>query len=155
MAKAARWAAVRSLANAVRIAVRPGGPSLGERVASLPRLVRATFRGEYTGTSRRRLLMLLGAVLYVVSPVDFVPEALLSVFGLIDDAFVLSWIAAVVVTETESYLAWERTAPPADRRGGPRLGPQDTAYGTGPQDTFYGGASQDARNQTVPGHVVP
>ena len=29
-------------------------------------------------------------------------------FGLADDAVVMSWIAATVVNETESYLAWER-----------------------------------------------
>jgi len=29
--------------------------------------------------------------------------------GLADDAMVLGWLAAALVTETESYLAWEDT----------------------------------------------
>ncbi|WP_270889585.1 DUF1232 domain-containing protein [Pedococcus sp. 5OH_020] len=103
-----RFGAFRTIATALRTATRPGAPGLGERAASIPRLVRATFSGEYVGTSRRRLLLLVGALLYVVSPVDFMPEALLSVFGLADDAVVASWIAAALVNETESYLSWER-----------------------------------------------
>jgi uncharacterized membrane protein YkvA (DUF1232 family) len=105
---------------------------MGERLMSVPRLFRATFHGEYAGTSRGRLLMVLGAVAYVVSPVDLIPELALSVFGLADDAVVVSWIAATVVNETESFLAWERTKPSA-------------------------GARRDASpaSETVTGHVVP
>lgn len=106
-----RFGALRTIATAVRTATRPGSPALGERLMSLPRLFRATFRGEYAGTTRGRLLMVLGAVAYVVSPIDLIPELALSVFGLADDAVVVSWIAATVVNETESFLAWERTTP--------------------------------------------
>jgi uncharacterized membrane protein YkvA (DUF1232 family) len=103
-----RLGAVRTLIAAVRAATRPGAPSVSDRLTSLPRLVRATFSGEYAGTSRRRLLLLLGAVAYVVSPVDLIPEAFLPLVGLADDAVVLSWIAASVITETEAFLGWER-----------------------------------------------
>lgn len=105
-----RLGAVRTLAAAVRAATRPGSPSVADRVTSLPRLVRATFSGAYAGTSRRRLLLLLGAVAYVVSPVDLIPEAFLPLVGLADDAVVLSWIAASVITETEAFLGWERAS---------------------------------------------
>jgi len=81
---------------------------MGKRLACLPRLVTATVRGEYDGTSPRSLLLLLGAVLYVVSPVDLMPEAIFAVFGLGDDAVVVSWIAVAVINETERFLEWER-----------------------------------------------
>jgi len=123
---ARRLGAIRSLATALRTAVRPGSPGPGERLAALPRLFRATFRGDYAGTTRGRLLLILGAVAYIVSPVDFVPEAFLSVFGLADDALVLSWLAASVVNETEAFLVWERSTPRTARAG----------------------------HDTVPGHVV-
>jgi uncharacterized membrane protein YkvA (DUF1232 family) len=161
MAKA-RWAAVRGLATAVRLAVRPGGPGLGERLGSLPRLVRATFSGDYTGTSRRRLLLIAGAVLYIVSPVDFVPEALFSVFGLVDDAFVLTWVAAAVVTETESFLAWEHSTTAghgSTGHGSTGLGRQDpwTEPGNRPgaQDSSFGTrGGRDKGHETVQGHVI-
>ena len=123
-----RWGAFRTLATAIRSATRPGSPAMGERVSSLPRLIRATFRGEYAGTTRGRLLLILAAVAYVVSPVDFLPEAVLPLLGLADDAMVVSWIAASIINETESFLTWERTKAGSARRSGP--------------------------GDTVPGHVV-
>ena len=103
-----RWGAFRSIGMAVRAATRSGSPGLGERLRAVPRLVRSTVRGEYRGTSRGQLALLLGAVLYVVSPIDLVPEAALSIFGLGDDALVIAWIATALVNQTEGYLAWER-----------------------------------------------
>src|SRR4051794_8415723 len=103
-----RWGAFRSIGMAVRAATRSGSPGLGERLRAVPRLVRATVRGEYRGTSRGQLALLLGAVLYVVSPVDLVPEAALTIFGLGDDALVIAWIATALVNQTEGYLTWER-----------------------------------------------
>ena len=133
-----RFGALRTIATAVRTATRPGSPGLAERLASLPRLFRATFRGDYAGVTRGRLLTVLGAVAYVVSPIDVIPELALSVFGLADDAVVVSWIAATVVNETESFLAWERSNPSTRRAGGGGAGP-----GRGP-----------ASDQTVRGTVV-
>jgi len=107
-AKSLRWGALRSLATAFRTATRPGTPSVGTRLIALPRLVWATFRGQYAGTSRGRLLAIVGALLYVVSPIDLVPELILPFIGLGDDALVITWIAASLINETESFLHWER-----------------------------------------------
>lgn len=103
-----RFGAFRSVFTALRSATRPGSPGIGERLGALPRLVLATVRGQYSGTSRRRLALLAAAVVYVVSPVDFLPEMALGLFGLADDAVVVSWIAATVINETEQFLAWEK-----------------------------------------------
>lgn len=107
-ASSMRWGAFRSLTTALRLATRPGTPGVGARLTSLPRLVRATLRGEYVGTTRGRMLMLVGALLYVVSPIDLVPELFLPILGLGDDALVITWIAASLINETESFLSWER-----------------------------------------------
>jgi uncharacterized membrane protein YkvA (DUF1232 family) len=103
-----RWGAIRSIGMAVRATTRSGSPGLGERLRAVPRLVRATLRGEYRGTSKGQLALLLGAVLYVVSPVDLMPEAILPLIGLGDDAVVIAWIATALVNQTEGFLAWER-----------------------------------------------
>lgn len=107
-AKSMRWGAFRSVATAFRTATRPGTPGVGTRLTSLPRLFWATVKGDYAGTSRRRLLLVVGALVYVVSPVDLVPEMVLPFLGLGDDALVISWIAAALINETESFLRWER-----------------------------------------------
>ena len=110
MALHSKVSTFKSLATAVRIATRPGGPTMGERAQAVPRMVRAVRSGEYRGTSVGRLLMMLGAAGYLVSPVDLLPEGILGVFGLADDAMVASWLAAQLVTETEEFLAWERSS---------------------------------------------
>lgn len=96
-----------SLYRATRIAMRPGGPGLGERIAAVPRLLRETRAGRYAGPTAMRLALIAAALAYVVSPVDLVPEGALLLLGLADDAVVLGWLAAVLVTETESFLTWE------------------------------------------------
>lgn len=104
-----RWGMFRSISAAVRATTAPGSPGVRERLACLPRLLQATRRGAYRGTTTGRLLLLLAAVLYVVSPVDLVPELPLALLGLGDDALVVSWIAVTLVNETEQFLAWERS----------------------------------------------
>jgi uncharacterized membrane protein YkvA (DUF1232 family) len=106
-----RAAALKALWAAVSGRRRPGGPSLGEQVAAVPRLVLMTVSGRYPGMSRGRLGLLALGVLYVVAPIDLVPEAALWLVGLGDDAVVLAWLAGTLLSETDAYLQWE-----ADRR---------------------------------------
>jgi uncharacterized membrane protein YkvA (DUF1232 family) len=106
--KKLRWGALTSLATAFRTATRPGTPGVGARLAALPRLVWATIRGEYAGTSGWRLVGIFAGLLYVISPIDLVPELFLPFVGLGDDALVISWIAASLINETESFLGWEQ-----------------------------------------------
>lgn len=107
-AGASRWGAMHSLATAFRTATRPGTPGVGARLTSLPRLVGATMTGRYAGTSRGRLIGIVAALVYVISPVDLVPEMFLPLLGLGDDALVISWVAASLINETETFLGWER-----------------------------------------------
>ncbi|GII23504.1 YkvA family protein [Planosporangium mesophilum] len=85
---------------------KPGTPGLGRRLAAIPRMIGATVRGEYDGGSR--LAMMAVAGLYIVSPIDAVPEAVFLLFGLLDDAAVAAWFAGAVLDETERFLTWER-----------------------------------------------
>ncbi len=120
----ARTASLLALVRALRGATRPGEPDLRQHLAAVPRLVLATLTGDYDGTTRARLGSLALAVLYVASPIDLVPEALLGVAGLVDDAVVLSFVATRLLGETGAFLAWERSRPGA-RRGGPGGPPSD------------------------------
>ncbi len=99
-----RTAAFAALARALTAGAR-GGPSLGKRLGALPRMIRATTRGDYDGGLR--LAMMVGAMVYVISPVDLMPELFMLVFGLADDALMVAWLAGSVLAETERFLAWE------------------------------------------------
>jgi uncharacterized membrane protein YkvA (DUF1232 family) len=99
-----RTAAFRALLQALTVGARRG-PSLGRRLGALPRMIRATLRGEYDGGLR--LALMLAAVAYVVSPIDAMPELVMMLFGIADDAIVVTWLAGAVLAETERFLAWE------------------------------------------------
>lgn len=113
-----RTAALRALWQVSRGARQPGVPGLGERLRALPRMTALTLTGRYPGVSRGRLGMFLLAVAYLVSPVDLVPELLVPVLGLGDDALLLTWLAGAVLADTGDFLAWEQDRGPAaqDRR---------------------------------------
>lgn len=106
--KAVRWGALASLVRAIKSASAPDAPSLWTRVAALPRMVRAIRRGEYTGADLSRVWLMMGAVGYVVSPVDLMPEAFLLLGGLADDALVVGWLAVTIIRTTDDFLEWER-----------------------------------------------
>lgn len=107
--KALRWGALASVARAIKSASAPGAPGLWDRLSALPRMVRAIRRGDYTGADLRRVLLMMGAVGYVVSPVDLMPEAVLLLGGLADDAVVIGWLAVTLIRTTDDFLDWERT----------------------------------------------
>lgn len=145
MASMKRFAQVGALLKAVRPVMEPGSPGLGERAGSVPRLVRATLNGSYTGVSKGRLALMLVATGYIVSPLDLIPEAIVPVLGIADDALVLSWLATRFVEETERFLEWE-----AARTGMPYAGAPGASAGTGSAGT----GSSTVRPETVRGDVV-
>ena len=93
-----------------------------------------SFASSHHLTTFGHIALLGAAVVYIVSPLDFMPEGLFGVFGLTDDAVVVTWLVAALVNDTESFLAWERsgarTSGFAD--GAPAGGPQDM-----PSDEWY------------------
>lgn len=99
-----RTAALAALGRALLTGAR-GGPSLGRRLAALPRMIMATLRGEYDGGLR--LALMAAAALYVVSPIDAVPELLLMLLGIVDDVVLITWLAGSLLSETERFLEWE------------------------------------------------
>lgn len=104
MARKGRKAAAAAAAAA---AMSDGPTGFAARIASIPRLVRDVLRGRYDGLSRGRLLLMVLAVFYIVSPIDLLPEAILTIPGLADDAAVAAWLVAALMTATSAYRAWE------------------------------------------------
>ncbi|WP_432831673.1 YkvA family protein [Dactylosporangium sp. CA-092794] len=85
---------------------KPGTPGIGKRLAAIPRMIKATFKREYDGGAR--LAMLAAAGVYIISPIDAVPEAFLLVFGLVDDLAVAGYFAGALMDELERFLEWEK-----------------------------------------------
>ncbi|WP_432546892.1 YkvA family protein [Kineococcus sp. SYSU DK004] len=103
-------AALAVVWRTAREGTRPGSPGLGARVRALPGLVRDSATGRWAGPGRGRVAVAAVGLLYLVSPVDAVPEAFLPLLGLLDDAVVAAWVAGSLLTATEDYLDWRGTA---------------------------------------------
>ncbi|HKT04101.1 MAG TPA: YkvA family protein [Rugosimonospora sp.] len=103
MPKLGRKAAFLTLWSVVR-GIR-GGPPLGMRLSAVPRMLGATITGRYDG--KGRLFGMVLALIYIISPIDLIPEAFFAFFGLADDAFVAVWLAGALLSETERFLVWE------------------------------------------------
>jgi uncharacterized membrane protein YkvA (DUF1232 family) len=76
----------------------------------LGRLLKAWKDGSYRGLSVRTLASLAGALLYVVSPVDLIPDFIPGV-GFIDDAAVLALLLHSLAQDLAAFRIWE------ERRG--------------------------------------
>jgi uncharacterized membrane protein YkvA (DUF1232 family) len=66
------------------------------------------FAGRYPHLAKGRVALALLALVYLVSPIDAVPELLIPILGFGDDAIVAAWLAGVVLSEAETFLDWER-----------------------------------------------
>jgi len=84
---------------------------IGRLWADLPllvRLLRAWKNGSYRGLSVRTLAVLVAGLLYVLSPIDLVPDFIPGI-GLIDDAAVLMLLLHALAQDLAAFRAWEQT----------------------------------------------
>ncbi|MEV0681408.1 YkvA family protein [Actinosynnema sp. NPDC050436] len=79
--------------------------SVVDRAKALPRLLRA--RKAY-GLPTTRLAQWGFALVYLVSPIDVLPE-FLPLIGVTDDAGVAVWLLTSLSTAAGQYLSWERS----------------------------------------------
>src|SRR5687768_263895 len=70
------------------------------------RLVRAFARGEYRDVSRTTIGLVVGALVYFVSPIDAILDHL-PLAGYLDDAAILAWVVSEVRAEIAAFRAWE------------------------------------------------
>lgn len=108
MAGVRRMAAFTALARAFWQARKPGEPGIAARLRAVPRMVRLGLSGRYPFLDRTRLGLVVLGLVYVLSPVDLVPELFVPLLGLGDDAVVLAWLAGAVLAEADAFLTWER-----------------------------------------------
>lgn len=88
-----------------------------DRARALPRLLREGRREGYTGLPRSRIALWAFAVVYLVSPIDILPE-LLPIIGVTDDAGVAVWLLTSLSAASGLFLRWEqehKQLPPTTR----------------------------------------
>lgn len=75
-------------------------------IKTFSRLVQEVRKGEYNDISKKAIIMIVGGLLYFISPIDAVPDFLAGV-GLLDDVAVIGFIAGQLKQELEKFREWE------------------------------------------------
>lgn len=79
---------------------------VAQELKAMLRLVAAYVRGDYRGVSWESMVLIVAALVYLVSPIDLIPDFLPG--GLADDATVVLFVATMVYEELEDFIAWEQ-----------------------------------------------
>jgi uncharacterized membrane protein YkvA (DUF1232 family) len=103
-----RASALKALLQALRGSRRPGAPGMGARLAAFPRMLSQGFSGRYPELDKRRVAVFVIGLVYVISPVDIVPELFVPLLGLGDDAVVAAMLVGTFLSETDTFLEWEK-----------------------------------------------
>lgn len=74
------------------------------------RLIRAYYRGDYRLVSETTLVVIIAAIIYVISPLDVIPDAIPAI-GLLDDATILTLALQRTKQDLDDFMIWETAAP--------------------------------------------
>lgn len=74
------------------------------------RLIRAYYRGQYRAVPVATLLIVIAALIYLVNPLDLIPDWIPGL-GLLDDAFILALVVRRTREALDAFIEWESAAP--------------------------------------------
>lgn len=77
-----------------------------QKIPVIWRMIKMWRKGIYKTNSLQMILPLLG-LLYVISPIDLIPEIAIPVIGSIDDLAVLAFVIPKLMLEVDKFLLWE------------------------------------------------
>ena len=85
-------------------------PKVGNTLAIVPTmisLIRRYVMKEYTEIPLGTIIALISALIYILSPIDFVPDAIPGA-GYIDDALVISVCLKLIGSDVDDYQKWRK-----------------------------------------------
>lgn len=95
--------------NKAKTKEKSTGPlaDLWENLKTVFRLLQAYFSKQYTTIPWGSIVLVVGAVIYFVSPFDLMPDWI-PLGGFIDDAAVLVFVLKQINTDLQRFLEWEK-----------------------------------------------
>lgn len=78
-----------------------------QKISLLVRMVKAFSKREYTTIPIKSITSIVAALVYFISPIDFIPD-FLPVIGLTDDFALLVWLFNALADDIETFRIWER-----------------------------------------------
>ncbi|WP_230407016.1 YkvA family protein [Pontibacter cellulosilyticus] len=70
------------------------------------RLVKAYMKGDYRNVATKSLLVGVAVLLYLVTPIDIIPDFIPGL-GLLDDLSLIAWFVNAFQTEISKFRDWE------------------------------------------------
>jgi uncharacterized membrane protein YkvA (DUF1232 family) len=70
------------------------------------RLIRAYYQGDYRDVAESTLVVIIAAIIYVVNPLDLIPDAI-PALGFLDDATVLTLAVRRTRQTLDDFMTWE------------------------------------------------
>lgn len=86
-------------------------PKVGEKLSTLPvfaSMVKSYISGEYKEVPIGTIVAIVSALIYFISPIDLIPDAIPGV-GYLDDAAVIGACLLLVESDVKEYAAWRST----------------------------------------------
>ena len=74
----------------------------------LIRMMKAQFSGDYSEFPWRTLMLMVGALIYFVTPFDLIPD-FIPALGFTDDISIVYWVYTSIQEDIEKFEAWENT----------------------------------------------
>ncbi len=78
-----------------------------DRFFVLGRMTKAYAKGSYRNVPWKTMALIVGAILYFIDPIDFIPD-IIPVTGLTDDLGILLWVVNHVSDEIDKFILWEQ-----------------------------------------------
>lgn len=96
---------VLALLQKLRVCMtKDGFHSIKEELDMLANYVKDVVNGVYKEYNKTNLLLIVAALIYIVTPLDFIPDFIIG--GLIDDVAVIGWIINKLHDEFVRYKEW-------------------------------------------------
>lgn len=76
-------------------------------IMTLGKLTFAFITGSYRKLSKKGIAAILLGGIYLINPVDFVPD-FLSIFGLVDDVAVIGFITYLMKDDLDAFRDWDK-----------------------------------------------
>ncbi|MFD2244961.1 YkvA family protein [Pontibacter ruber] len=85
---------------------KSGFEQVKEVMYTFMRMVKAYSNGSYRDVSKKSMLIGVAVLLYLVSPLDLIPD-FIPVLGLMDDISLIAWFIDAFQKEITKFAAWE------------------------------------------------
>lgn len=94
------------LKNVTDYVSKEGLSKVKDKLVLMYNFVADVISGDYKDYSLSNLAIIVAALIYVVSPLDLVPD-IIPIVGLVDDATIVIWAVGVVNEELAKYEEWK------------------------------------------------